>query len=129
MSPTPFSRDYFPPAPVLRVQLCVPDHAPWPRVHTALIDTGSDGTMVPLTLLEQLGVPVTHMATVRAHIGDNVYHAAVYRVDLLIDEQLRLPAIDVVSDDWGDEVILGRNALNKLRLFLNGPDRLTNVVE
>jgi hypothetical protein len=69
------------------------------------------------------------MVTVRSHIGDNVYRAAVYRVDLVIDEQLRLPAIDVVSDDWGDEVILGRNALNRLRLFLNGPDRLTDVLD
>ncbi len=129
MRSVPFSRDYFPPAPVLRVQLCVPDHAPGFRVHTALIDTGSDGTMVPLTLLEHLGVPVAHMVTVRSHIGDNVYRAAVYRVDLVIDEQLRLPAIDVVSDDWGDEVILGRNALNRLRLFLNGPDRLTDVLD
>jgi hypothetical protein len=85
--------------------------------------------MVPLTLLEHLGVPATHVVTVRAHIGDNVYHAAVYRVDLVLDEQIRLPAIDVVSDDWGDEIILGRDVLNKLRLFLNGPDRITDVLD
>jgi hypothetical protein len=85
--------------------------------------------MVPLTLLEHLGVPAMHVVTVRAHIGDTIYQSAVYRVDLVIDEQFRLPAIDVVSDDWGDEIILGRDVLNKLRLFLNGPDRITDVLD
>lgn len=129
MSAIPFSRDFFPPAPVLRVQLCVPDQAPQQRMYTALVDTGADGTMVPLALLEQVGVPVSHMVTVRAHIGDSVYRASVYQVDLIINDLIRLPGVDVVSDVWGEEIILGRNTLNKLRLFLNGPDRVTNVVE
>ncbi len=85
--------------------------------------------MVPLTLLEQLGAPVSHMVTVRAHIGDGVYRASVYQVDLIVNNQTRLPGVDVVSDDWGDEIIIGRNVLNKLRLFLNGPDQFTNMVD
>ena len=129
MSSIAFSRDYSPPAPVLRVQLCVPDQAPRQATRTALVDTGADSTMVPLVLLEQLGIPVSHMVTVRAHVGDNVYRASVYQVDLIVNDQFRLPAVDAVSDDWGEEIILGRNAENKLRLFLNGPDRLTNVVD
>lgn len=127
MSTVPFSQDYFPPASVLRVQLCVPDEAPQHSPRTALVDTGADGTMAPLTLLEQVGVSVSYMVNIRTHIGDSVYRAAVYQVDLVLENDIRLPGIEVVSDDWGEEIILGRNALNKLRLFLNGPDQLTNL--
>lgn len=120
MSPVPFSRDYFPPAPVLSVQLCIPDQTPRHGSREALIDTGSDGTMAPLALLEQIGAPVSHMVTVRTHLGDSVFQAAVHQVDIVIDEHIRLPGLDVVSDDWGDEIILGRNVLNRLRLLIDG---------
>lgn len=119
MSSVPFSHDFFPPAPVLRVQLCAPDHTPQHSSRAALVDTGADGTMAPLILMEQVGVPVSYMVNVRTHVGDRVHRAAVYRVDLIVEDNIRLPAIDVVSDDWGEEIVLGRNALNKLRLFLN----------
>lgn len=72
-------------------------------------------------------VPFSRDVNVRTHVGDRVYRAAVYRVDLIVEDNIRLPAIDVVSDDWGEVIILGRNALNKLRLLLNGPYQLTNV--
>lgn len=129
MSSVPFSRDYFPPAPVLQVQVCVPDERPRHGTHTALIDTGADGTMAPLTLLEQVGVPVSYMVNLRTHIGDRVHRAAVYHVDLNLENDIRLPGIDVVSDDWGQQIILGRNVLNKLHLFLNGPDQFANVLD
>ncbi len=85
--------------------------------------------MAPLVLLEQLGVPVSHMVNLRSHVGDNVFRAAVYGVDLIVGDKLRLPGIEVVSDDWGDQIILGRNVLNRLRLILDGPNQLTDAVE
>lgn len=129
MTSIPFSRDYWPPAPVLPVRLCFPDHAPQHNESDALVDTGADGTMAPLVLLEQLGVPVSHMVNLRSHVGDNVFRAAVYGVDLIVGDKLRLPGIEVVSDDWGDQIILGRNVLNRLRLILDGPNQLTDAVE
>jgi len=47
-------------------------------------------------------------------------------VDLELDG-LRLPSIFVVGDEQGDEIVLGRNVLNKLRLFLDGPANLTEI--
>ena len=35
--------------------------------------------------------------------------------------RLRLPAVEVVGDDQGKEIVLGRNVLNRLRLLLDGP--------
>lgn len=41
---------------------------------------------------------------------------------------LRLPAVEVVGDEQGDEIILGRNVLNRLRLLLDGPGTLLKVL-
>ncbi|MFQ5859514.1 MAG: hypothetical protein ACE5LU_28280 [Anaerolineae bacterium] len=39
-----------------------------------------------------------------------------------------LPGISAVGDDQGDEIILGRNVLNQLRLLLDGPANITEVL-
>ena len=38
-----------------------------------------------------------------------------------IGESLRLPWVEVVGDELGDEVLLGRSVLNQLRIVLDGP--------
>ena len=38
-----------------------------------------------------------------------------------IGDSLHLPWVEVVGDELGDEVLLGRNVLNQLRIILNGP--------
>jgi len=71
-------------------------------------------------------VPTIYTTGVRSHLGDSVRRVSVYKVDILI-ESLRLPSIEVVGDDWGDEIIIGRNALNKLRLMLDGPKQFAEI--
>ena len=51
-----------------------------------------------------------------------------YVLDLHLDNSMVLPSIDVVSDPVGREVILGRNVLNKLRLLLDGPRQVTEIL-
>jgi hypothetical protein len=41
---------------------------------------------------------------------------------------LRLADVFVVGDEQGDETVLGRNVLNRLRLLLDGPVRLTDIL-
>lgn len=123
---TPYSYDYTPPAPILLVGLAAPEQAPQVSLQPALIDTGADGTFVPTALLERLQVPVIYATNVRSHLGQDVRRVPVHRVDILLDS-VRVPGVEVVSDDWGDEIILGRNALNKLQLFLDGPHQITRL--
>jgi hypothetical protein len=40
---------------------------------------------------------------------------------------LTLPGVYVVGDDLGNEVILGRDVLNRLRLTLDGPALVTRL--
>ena len=51
-----------------------------------------------------------------------------YEIDLHIDTVL-LPGVLVVGDDFGTEVIIGRNVLNKLILLLDGQLGETDVFE
>jgi predicted aspartyl protease len=121
---TPYSREYSPPAPVLSVSLAATGEAPGTNSVIALVDTGADGTFVPTGWLEQLRVPAIYVTNVRSHLAATLHRVLVYKVDILFDS-LRLPNIDVVRDDWASEIIIGRNVLNKLHLFLDGPNQMT----
>ena len=42
--------------------------------------------------------------------------------------EMTLPGIYVVGDELGQDVVLGRNVLNHLRLLLDGPARLMKLL-
>lgn len=114
---------------MLLVNLAMPEETPQFGPDLALIDTGADGTFVPTPVLEELGVPVAYMTNVRSHLGEKLLRVSVHKVDLILFDSIRLPDMEVVSDDWGDQIILGRNVLNRLRLLLDGPSQITNMIE
>jgi predicted aspartyl protease len=129
MNSAAYSHDYFPAAPVLPIRICLADGTPGQGSWPALIDTGADGTFVPTEILEGLQAPLVYMTSVRSHLGESLHRVAVHRVDVVLFGSLRLPAVEVVADDWGDSIILGRNVLNELRLYLDGPAEITRVEE
>lgn len=129
MNSFPYSQEYTPAAPVIRVELAVLEEGRPIGPYTALVDTGADGTFVPTHLLEELDTIPIYFTTVRSHLGEKAHQAGIHLVDLILFGNVRLPGIEVVSDDWGDQIIVGRNVLNKLRVHLNGPDREIQVSE
>ena len=110
---------FFPPMPALVIRFGYPDEALITEPVSAIIDTGADGSLVPQVLLDQIGAPIVDSKRIRSHWGE-WRQVLVFAVDVGI-EDLRLPAVEVVGDDQGNEVILGRNILNRLRLLLDGP--------
>jgi predicted aspartyl protease len=92
---------------------------------SALLDTGSDGTLVPIGLLRQILASPLTTTRIRSHWGE-WRSVQLFAVDVKIDH-LTLPGIFVVGDEQGDEVILGRDVLNRLRLLLDGPAQMTDV--
>lgn len=52
--------------------------------------------------------------------------AYTHTLDILVGSY-RFLAIEVVADNHSEEIILGRNLLNKLVLLLDGPQNLTDV--
>lgn len=122
-------KDFSPPAPVLLIGFALPDEDPRYGTHSALIDTGADGTFVPTRLIEEMNLPVAYMTNARSYLTEPVRRVAVHTADVILFDSIRLPNIELVADDWGDKIIIGRNILNKLRLLLDGPNMKAELLE
>ena len=91
----------------------------------ALLDTGSDGSLVPIAYLEEILAPPMADTHIRSHWGE--WRAVqLFAVDIELGN-LRLPGVFVVGDEQGNEIVLGRNVLNRLRLLLDGPAELSDI--
>jgi hypothetical protein len=121
-----FSQQRFPSMPVLQVVFVSSEVDLQTASLTATIDTGADASFVPLALLEEI----------LAQVGKSIYASSLWGerqefssfvVDVRIGN-LTFPGVQVVGYD-GDEIILGRDVLNKLRLLLDGPAQTTEILE
>lgn len=122
-----YSRHYVPAMPVLALSLCAPENVSAGVSVTALIDSGADVCVVPRTLLSRLDLSVGETAWIRGQWGEPI-QVTRYVLDLQLENSTVLPSVDAVSDPVGREVILGRNVLNKLRLLLDGPRQVTEIL-
>ncbi len=125
MNEFPYDTTYDPSLPVCDVVLtAVPTGR---RVElTAVIDTGADGTIVPVHYLQEIGARRVFETGLRSQWGER-RTVFLYLVDLQIGA-LTLPGAYVVGDELGKEIILGRNVLNRLCLLLDGPAALTQLL-
>lgn len=120
-----YASAYEPPFPVLEVTIHFDDELTEPL--PALLDSGADASLVPVTLLDQLGAFEAEQATLRTHLGEALL-VQLYLVSIEINHQI-LPGVYVVGDDIGNDIILGRDVLNKLPLFLDGPQQQTDILD
>ena len=125
MNAYPYLTSYQPPFPAIDVVLHNSDTALHTVTLKALLDTGADGTLVPLTYLREILAPPLTETRLRSHWGE-------WRVAQLFLVEIRLgifalPNIFVVGDEQGDEIVLGRDVLNRLGLLLDGPAMLTTL--
>ena len=130
---TQYSQDKFPPAPILSIQLSAPEESPQTEFLPALVDTGSDFTLVPQHWLLQIDAPYSRPALVRG-LWSSQQEIDLFLVDIHLEKGI-LPGVEVVGVPERDsifeseEIILGRNLLNLLFLLLEGPAQQTCVLE
>jgi hypothetical protein len=122
---TPYNKSYTPPFPTLPITLGEGSSRVGPV--PALIDSGADATLIPVALLKQIGVGEGEEITIRSHFGER-QTALLYLVPLSIEDK-HLVGVYVVGDEVNEEIILGRNVLNKLALLLDGPAQQTAVLD
>ena len=122
----PFDTAYQPAFPIVEIVLENIEEERRTGPIPALLDTGSDGTLVPIAYLRHILAPVLTTTRIRSHWGE-WRPVQLFAVDVVIDE-IRLPGIFVVGDEQGDEIVLGRDVLNRLRLLLDGPAQTTDVL-
>lgn len=124
----PFSYDqaFVPPFPRLPVIVTLPESGAQSSALSGLIDTGSDATLVPAEQLQAIEAEEIYRARLRSHWGE-LRPVAVYLVDLQVAGH-NLPGIEVIADDLTEDVLLGRNVLNRLILLLDGPTGQADVL-
>jgi hypothetical protein len=123
----PYDVTYFPPFPTLEMTLSTPAEGLTTNTLPALVDTGSDATFVPLEHLSQISAVETTEMWARSHWGER-RRVLLYLVDVQVGH-LTLPGIEVVGDELGNEVLLGGDVLNRLRLLLDGPAEMSELMD
>ncbi len=121
----PYLTSYSPAIPVIDVILRLPEGRGLEPVK-ALIDTGADATIVPLSFIQQLGLKPVDIGFLRGPWGER-RPIRLYVLDIQI-EGSTLPGIEVAGDDSSRAMILGRSVLNKLILLLDGASQTTDVL-
>ncbi len=113
-----------PPLPIVDVTILSIDNNHGSGEARALIDSGADTTIVPLNILNNVGAEKVG----RAQMRWGPHHSRVYDVYLIMLKvgPFQIHGVRVLADKSGNEIILGRNALNQMIVTLNG---LANVVE
>jgi len=115
----PYSVDYEPRMPVATVTLKAPSSGEAIGPEMALVDSGADGTLIPINLLEQIGA--VSIATGRlTWLWEESRPVNLYIVQMEIGPCV-LPKVRVAGVPAGTDLILGRNVLNQMVLTLNGP--------
>ena len=122
---TTFDQSYDPPFPRLFVTLYTDSERLGPL--SALLDTGADATIVPTKLIEQIDAWESGWATMRSHFGES-QPVQLYLIGIEIEQQ-GLSGLYVIGDDVGTDIILGRDALNRLAILLDGPQQRSEIVD
>ena len=122
-----YNSSYYPPIPALETRLysSITDEFAGPFL--AVLDTGSDATLVPLAPLLTIGAEETAPGWMIGITGDR-QPVSLYFVDIYIGN-LAFPGIRVIADENSQEIVLGRDVLNKLPLFLDGIQQQTTLLD
>ena len=123
----PYDRTYSPPAPVIKIRVGVPGGKKISGELSAFVDTGADGTIIPVSYLAEFEIEPDSQRFLRSQWGDRRAVDA-YLIDILIGS-VHLSPIEIVTDELGEEIIIGRNVLNKLVVTLDGPKRILEIIE
>jgi predicted aspartyl protease len=108
-----------PPAPVARVTLRHPQHRTTVSDVLLLVDTGADITLLPRTVVEQLGVPLLRDQQYELMGFDgSTSFASVVVLDMVFLRRTFRGRYLLVEAERG---ILGRDILNHVNLLLEGP--------
>jgi len=122
----PHSTAYSPSMPVVELGVSRPGVQQPSQVVTAVVDSGADGTLLPINVLEAVQAGYVGEAVIRG-ISGNRRGVSVYLATLYVGPHV-LNAVRVVAVQEGSEAILGRNVLQFLVVTLNGPAATTEVV-
>lgn len=112
-----YDRRYWPPAPV--IDIAVDGYSSnAPMIIRALIDSGADGTMIPLSVLKKVGAAYTDSVRMSGVTGSSEQKDR-YRVRIQIGD-IVVKGIDAVAVNEDSDSLIGRDVLSQLVVTLDG---------
>jgi predicted aspartyl protease len=114
---------YNPAFPVMDIQVMGSDPARVVSV-TGLVDSGSDATQLPLSVLRSVGARPTDRRWVQ-DLGGVRYSLSTYAIRLKLGP-LIMP-VEVIGRQGINEAVIGRDVLNQLVVTLNGLAFVTEI--
>jgi predicted aspartyl protease len=121
-----YSRDYFPSAPVVDIGIRSAPQGSEIEIE-ALMDTGADATILPLSLLRRINAIYSETVNMRGVTGIS-QNVQTFVIAVRVGPHV-IPAIRAIADKQGNEAILGRDVLIQLRITLDGPALTTEIWE
>jgi hypothetical protein len=111
--------------PVIEVAITPFGQVIKPLLMPALVDSGADGSMIPLKILQSLKARITGQVNMRTVTGVRSV-VNIYEVSLRIAPHT-FPKVRVAADRYNSVVVLGRDVLNHLVITLNGLATTTEI--
>ena len=121
-----YDTSQYPAQPVMEVTLIAPESGRIASALEAVIDSGADTSLVPIHILQPLAPPLSETRRVRSLWGERREFKS-FIIEMRIGPMI-LPVVEVLGYS-GDEIILGRDILNKLWLELDGPAQTVEVAD
>ena len=119
------NRAYNPPAATIEIEIRGIGQRDAHVKLNALVDSGSDGTLIPIDLLRQVQARRTGQTRVRGFLTET-QAVNIYWIELRI-RNIILSPVYVVGVQGLDEALIGRDVLNHLIVTLHGPAQVTEV--
>ena len=120
-----YSPTYEPPAPMFEIRVSKTSRETPEFALPALVDSGADATMLPITVLQAMEARYVETRQMRGVTGI-AYLVDLYLVTVRIGPHT-IPAIRAVGATPDGEAIIGRDVLNQLVVTLNGLASVTEV--
>ena len=118
------SENYDPGAPIVEIGVSHIASGEQEVSLSALVDSGADATMLPITILNQVGARFLETRQMRGATGHRLT-VDTYLVTINLASR-SIQGIQVIAMREGVEAVVGRDVLNQFEIVLNGP---ANVVE
>ncbi|MBP6440181.1 MAG: hypothetical protein KA259_01140 [Caldilineaceae bacterium] len=118
---------YQPALPVVDVEVMPFGHNSAPFNLVALVDSGADGTLIPLVVLHAMHARRTGQVALVSITGLRTF-VDIYEVTIRLGPHL-FPKVRVAADRHNETVTLGRDVLNHMIVTLNGLAATTEILE
>ncbi len=119
-----YNRAYFPAAPFMEVEINNYNADAKPITISAQIDSGADATMIPISVLEEVGA-LFEATRLAVDFSGQRHHVDLYAASINLAGQTFY--LSVIAQENASEGIIGRDILNDLVVTLNGPAHVTEI--